>query len=601
MLYQLNFTNQGHITEIAQDATLTVGGTTDPYVFAVGAYVVATEPTTLTQFQGPGTLSIQHDNGIVFLGSNTTAGGKATTSTNMDGLSNFIVDVGESGSFQIGTNTAFDTAIPQYNKSTVTFGESNNIRSGLLAVSSVVGDVRRHVGAEFNDSQSTLYLGLDNTFHVDQLHVGRGYFSLTNGLITLKESLDLNEVTPTLFLRGTDGVSAVNELLIAVDGGPNSGGQILMGSVDLSGIEVDAIIENITIASAKTSGTAGRAEGDLIMDRGTIAATDVTLGQTIQGLAVSSGSATNVGALTVAGGTFTAENIIMAVSESTLATNVAPISGILNIDGDLTSVRIENGITMGHHTGIDNNAPLSATINLDGGMLEVEGDIAKGQEGAGGITSTINLRGGTLELNGNNIDVGSFIAESGIVRNLGELNSGGNLIKTTGGTLTLEGTLAYSGQTEVQEGLLLINGTLTNSDILVGALGTIAGNGVIGGSLHFESGAGIVFSLNETLTVNGTEVTFSDFSVSDIVGLDATVDTGIYTLINGSADIITANLSNLGSDNPFDLGDGKLAYFQTGSLQLVVIPEPAIWSVFGGVFAVFLVILRRMMRRSPPK
>jgi len=52
---------------------------------------------------------------------------------------------------------------------------------------------------------------------------------------------------------------------------------------------------------------------------------------------------------------------------------------------------------------------------------------------------------------------------------------------------------------------------------------------------------------------------------------------GIYTLINGTATIDFANVSNVGSSNAYDLGGGKSAYFQSGSLDLVVtaVPEPS--------------------------
>ena len=37
----------------------------------------------------------------------------------------------------------------------------------------------------------------------------------------------------------------------------------------------------------------------------------------------------------------------------------------------------------------------------------------------------------------------------------------------------------------------------------------------------------------------------------------------------------TTNLDNLGSGNAYNLGAGVSAYFQQGSLQVVVVPEPA--------------------------
>jgi len=54
------------------------------------------------------------------------------------------------------------------------------------------------------------------------------------------------------------------------------------------------------------------------------------------------------------------------------------------------------------------------------------------------------------------------------------------------------------------------------------------------------------------------------------------VDLGTYTLIDGTAVIDFTNVSNIGEANAFDIGGGKSAYFQSGSLQVVVIPNPAL-------------------------
>ena len=51
------------------------------------------------------------------------------------------------------------------------------------------------------------------------------------------------------------------------------------------------------------------------------------------------------------------------------------------------------------------------------------------------------------------------------------------------------------------------------------------------------------------------------------------------------------------SDNPYDLGDGKSAYFQEGSLQLVVIPEPHTLGLLLAAGA--MLALRRRGGREP--
>ena len=107
----------------------------------------------------------------------------------------------------------------------------------------------------------------------------------------------------------------------------------------------------------------------------------------------------------------------------------------------------------------------------------------------------------------------------------------------------------------------------------------IGGVGTIGGDLSFESGAKFIFNLNGPLVVDGSSVSFADFGIDDLVGLDNTLANGAYTIIDGLATINTVNLSNLGEENAFDLGGGKSAYFSTGSLVVNVVPEPSTYAL----------------------
>ena len=68
----------------------------------------------------------------------------------------------------------------------------------------------------------------------------------------------------------------------------------------------------------------------------------------------------------------------------------------------------------------------------------------------------------------------------------------------------------------------------------------------------------------------------------------SSIATGTYTLITGTLD--DTNLDNLGLTNAYDLGDGRSAYFQSGSLQLVIVPEPRA-ALLGGIG--LLLIFRR--------
>jgi hypothetical protein len=64
-------------------------------------------------------------------------------------------------------------------------------------------------------------------------------------------------------------------------------------------------------------------------------------------------------------------------------------------------------------------------------------------------------------------------------------------------------------------------------------------------------------------------------------------------LINGTLDTgVFANLANNNLVNAFDIGGGRSAYFEEGSLRLVVIPEPST-VLLGGLGLLALIRRRR--------
>jgi autotransporter-associated beta strand protein len=214
----------------------------------------------------------------------------------------------------------------------------------------------------------------------------------------------------------------------------------------------------------------------------------------------------------------------------------------------------------------------------------------------GATTSSVVMSGGTLDLGTQTRTNASLVMSGGVITN-GTIEAGsyslsggtvaaalagsGGLTKTGAGTMTLTTANSYQGATSINEGALRINGdmSLTTGLYTVAANAAIGGSGTIGGSLSFLSDAKFIFSLTETLTVNGSSVTFGNFGIDDIVGLNSAVALGTYTLINGLADIDTANLNNLGEENAFDLGEGKSAYFTEGSLLVTVVPEPSTYAL----------------------
>jgi fibronectin-binding autotransporter adhesin len=318
------------------------------------------------------------------------------------------------------------------------------------------------------------------------------------------------------------------------------------------------------------------------------------------------------------------------------------ITGALDVYAN-SAININSGGTLGKAVAIQSGGVVN--VNTGGVLAEgatvASGGLLKfnGGNGAGVLGKYITLYGGTVDVNGQSIanrtwdavisaapgsKITNSSATAATIANTVAGNTiwlwdgaGGNTTIETVGDLTIDsqitdvlqtnnqgitktgaGTLYltnasndYRGTTTVSAGTLYLSGNLGGGGTVdVGSSGTIGGDGTITGSLAFLAGADFLFNPLTTLTVNTGTVSFGGFSVADLFGLTNAVATGTYTLIDGTATIDFTNVSNFGLANAYSLGGGKSAYFESGSLNLVVIPEPRA-ALLGGLG--LLALLRR--------
>ena len=291
------------------------------------------------------------------------------------------------------------------------------------------------------------------------------------------------------------------------------------------------------------------------------------------GATVAAGGGTNG---TVVGfGAGSSNNSVLVTGSGSLWTN----SGVLyvGVAGSSNSLTIADGGTVAA-SGITIAASNTSSGTLNFGRF--------GTNDAAGTISALTIAfgagAGAINFNqSNSTAVSAAISGNGSVNQLGS------------GTTTLSGSNTYTGATTVSAGTLLVDGQIGLSDVSVLSGAAIGGAGTLGGSLSLAAGAQFVFSLNGALMVNGASVTFADFGIDDLVGLDSTVANGAYTIIDGAATIDFAGLANLGAQNAVGISGGKQAYFSEGSLVVNVIPEPSTYALLALAAAGWLLWRRR--------
>jgi autotransporter-associated beta strand protein len=253
------------------------------------------------------------------------------------------------------------------------------------------------------------------------------------------------------------------------------------------------------------------------------------------------------------------------------------------IIGNQANIFFRNASTAGNAIIITNAGALTAFVDSAtggdarfitnaGGAFDIT-SLSSGAMTAGSIEGA-----GTFSLGSNQLTVGSnnlSTTVSGVIR-----GTGGSLIKTGSGTLTLSGTNSYTGATVVAGGTLSVTGDISSSSgVLVGPTAMLSGTGttpgvlVAGGTLAPGLPIGIgtlnvvgnlVFTSAATYLVGINAITASQTNVTGIAVLNgATVQVvddknitkrQVYTLLTATGGINgTFNPDVVGVKNKVDL------------------------------------------------
>lgn len=255
---------------------------------------------------------------------------------------------------------------------------------------------------------------------------------------------------------------------------------------------------------------------------------------------------------------------------------------------------VDNAIPTTSHLRVGTTGVGTAsTLDMNGKVQTVKG-LSQVSAGSNGVITNNGNTNSTLTL----ANLSANQNYNGAIKD-GTTNTVALTLDSAGKTQTLSGTNTYTGATTVSAGTLLVTGALGNSPVSVGANGSIGGSGTIDGTLTLDSGAdlnltGATLGLTSTgiLTVAATKtITLSNFNFTDIIGWDyANAAEGTYTLINGGSSVTFGGSTPIDVGTAYDFGNGRKGYFQQGSLQAVIIPEPAS-ALLGGIG--LLALLRR--------
>jgi len=172
---------------------------------------------------------------------------------------------------------------------------------------------------------------------------------------------------------------------------------------------------------------------------------------------------------------------------SATITNAGQLSFRDSSTAGSASITNSNGLTF-FNTSTAGNAAITNGASVYTDFSQSTGPNNDRKLSAGSLNGGGNFSLGQNELTvgGNNFstDVTGVIADGGVGG-----GTGGSLVKTGTGTMTLSGSNTYTGATTVNGGTLAVNGSiLASSGVTVNAGGTLAGTGTVGATTVASGG-----------------------------------------------------------------------------------------------------------------
>lgn len=350
--------------------------------------------------------------------------------------------------------------------------------------------------------------------------------------------------TGTVDISGTgSSMTITNNLLVGADG---------TGTMTLSdGAAVSANAIKIAY-SAGSTGTLniGSAAGQAARAAGTISANQIIFGLGAGKLVLNHTNTSYTLASAISGG-----GQVLARNGVTTLSGTNTYSGGTTISG---GTLIGTATSFGSGAIVDNSALVvsgSGTFanTMSGtGSFEKTGAGTLTLSGANSYTGGTTISGGTLVVTTSNL-TGSIVDNATLAFNqsfdgtfAGNISGSGNVIKDGTGTVTLTGTLAYSGTTTILAGQLIGNTTTIAGPVVNAGQITFSQNydgtytaSISGSGSVLKSGSGTMILTNSSSYTGGTTISggtlvgmATSFGSGGIVDNAALVVTGSGTLAN---------------------------------------------------------------------